>query len=696
LVGVEGLSWETVLMPGRRNGGRYSTLAAVVGALALVVSVGWVVLVWYRHGATDADPRASVLSFLLAAVLALVGLVGWVRRRRVAAVAPVTAEQVGQAAVTLAEMVAEQWTREATARSLGDPGPMPVRWRLSTTASGIWVQDHPEVIAAAGLTFTSSSARISEVVAAFRGLDRRRLVITGGAGTGKTTLAVQLLLELLAHPKSGEPVPVLFSLVGWNPQEQPRMQDWLTARLERDYPGLRSFGDDTAQALVERGKILPILDGLDEVPATLRPGIITALNDAAFPAGSGLILTSRRAEYAEAVAGAGDVLTAAAVIAPLALTRLEAASYLRKLLPPNPGAAWSTVLDQLETGTAADLAIVTASPLGLWLVRAIYVDGHQDPTPLIVEGGIPRPIHAPTLQAQLLDQLIPAVLHNRPPIPRRRSADSDVPLRPGRQYDPDDVRRWLTTLAVELRAAETRDWLWWYLARRTFPTSTSGGLTAEPAHTYLRVRGRVPELLGTLLGAVLVSVPVCGLLFMLLGGLADWLRGGILSGLVDGLRSGLEVQLEVGLVIGLVIGLVDGLIGFGTSSNIAQRASSPAESLHGDRLTVLLTSAVGLVTALVIGLVSGLLVGGAVGGLLMGGLVAVILVEPGNRAWPAFLVASGWLAARHRLPWRLMAFLEDAYRLGLLRVAGSAYQFRHAELQDHLAPDLPRVAANVA
>lgn len=32
-----------------------------------------------------------------------------------------------------------------------------------------------------------------------------------------------------------------------------------------------------------------------------------------------------------------------------------------------------------------------------------------------------------------------------------------------------------------------------------------------------------------------------------------------------------------------------------------------------------------------------------------------------------------------------MAFLEDAHRLGLLRVVGSAYQFRHAELQDHLA-----------
>jgi hypothetical protein len=31
-----------------------------------------------------------------------------------------------------------------------------------------------------------------------------------------------------------------------------------------------------------------------------------------------------------------------------------------------------------------------------------------------------------------------------------------------------------------------------------------------------------------------------------------------------------------------------------------------------------------------------------------------------------------------------MSFLDDAHRLGLLRTVGPIYQFRHAELQDHL------------
>jgi tetratricopeptide (TPR) repeat protein len=133
-----------------------------------------------------------------------------------------------------------------------------------------------------------------------------------------------------------------------------------------------------------------------------------------------------------------------------------------------------------------------------------------------------------------------------------------------------------------------------------------------------------------------------------------------------------------GLVYGLVVVLVVGLAEFGSSANIAQRASSPAESQRGDRrLTVLIVSASGLGFGLAVGLVGGL-VGGLVFG-LVGGLVGLV-----DRAWFAFLVASGWLAANRRLPWRLMAFLEDAYRLGLLRVVGSAYQFRHAQLQDHL------------
>jgi hypothetical protein len=41
------------------------------------------------------------------------------------------------------------------------------------------------------------------------------------------------------------------------------------------------------------------------------------------------------------------------------------------------------------------------------------------------------------------------------------------------------------------------------------------------------------------------------------------------------------------------------------------------------------------------------------------------------------------------LPRKLMPLLDDAHRLGLLRAVGPIYQFRHAELQDHLAATYP-------
>jgi hypothetical protein len=110
------------------------------------------------------------------------------------------------------------------------------------------------------------------------------------------------------------------------------------------------------------------------------------------------------------------------------------------------------------------------------------------------------------------------------------------------------------------------------------------------------------------------------------------------------------------------------------------------------------------------GLAVGLAVGGAAGlaaGLEEGDLViglaswlAVGLLRmPFDSASTAFHLAVGLRAVQGQLPWRVMGFLDDAYRLGLLRVVGPVYQFRHAELQDHLAPLHPSpavVAADLA
>ncbi|MCA1704327.1 MAG: hypothetical protein LC808_14130, partial [Actinobacteria bacterium] len=210
-------------------------MAAVFGLLALVGCVVILVVRLQEKGLQDAANTAALVAVVLALPTLMIPLARRLRRE----LAP-TAGQVSQARDTLAGLVAEQWRREALARSLGDPEPMPVRWRLTERA----VMDHPRLIATGSLSFDGRSDQIEVMAAEFRRLRRRRLVILGGPGSGKTTLAVQLLLELLTARQPDEPVPVLMSLSRWDPVDQPGLHGWLADRLAQDYPSLRAFGSD--------------------------------------------------------------------------------------------------------------------------------------------------------------------------------------------------------------------------------------------------------------------------------------------------------------------------------------------------------------------------------------------------------------------------------------------------------------------
>ncbi|WP_344306504.1 helix-turn-helix domain-containing protein [Fodinicola feengrottensis] len=235
-----------------------------------------------------------------------------------------------------------------------------------------------------------------------------------------------------------------------------------------------------------------------------------------------------------------------------------------------------------------------------------------------------------------------------------------------------------------------------------------GGVRFEPARVRVRLPGR-----GGRTGGGLVRRFAGRFGGGLLGGFAVGLGYGpvtaVARGLFYGFAADLGVVVKVALINTLVTGTVFGLAAgstFGLTAVLEapldlSAATSPTGLLVTNRTTVVrqaLMLGVLLMVAIIFGgqLVVDLLQGtlgplvwgmpdslviGAVGG-LGGGLSYAFAFT----AWGQWVVLSRiWLPLTGRLPWATVAFLDDAYRRGVLRQAGAVYQFRHARLQDHLS-----------
>ncbi|GLW26200.1 NACHT domain-containing protein [Microbispora amethystogenes] len=681
----------------------------VLGILFLALGL---LFLWWVKQPTLPETSARIKSLNVATLISLatgaVGLVNGIlplmsRWFRSSGPPPaLTRSDVDTAKDALAGLVSEQWKDETLLRSLADPEPIPVPWRSTEHAE---LMDHPRLIAKDFVSFPSLNADLAGMAADFRALRCRRLAVIGGPGSGKTTLAVQLLMELLRTRLPDEPVPVLLSAARWDTEVHPRLQDWLADCLAVDYPALTAdeFGPDAARTLAARGEVLPVLDGLDELPGQARAGLLLALNHSMGDHDQ-LILTCRTEQFAESVDLLGNVLTAAAVIEPGEITAETAADYLQACLPPRPQFAWVQVLDALRKGNAPALAEVTATPLGLWLVRSAYVVTRQHPAPLLDLGRT----DAARLYDHLCDRFIPALVGARTP-----AADAAEPFRPRHAWDPDHVRHWLAYLSGQILVLgeDTRNVAWWRLARyastgmvRLMVSLVSGILVAilitavthtpsvgvatgllsaiavllmtrswftePPGHAGFQVRGRM-----SLLGRTLAAAVVAGLL----GALVGWLSSGHKP---DG-------ALKIGVLSGLTYVLTVGLIRWVEHPTSSTTARSPRSTWRADRNLTLIRALCGLgvgLTVAAVGLVAKLNPPAVLaGGLLLGPLFGLILGS--HHAWLAYTLTIPRLARRGRLPLRAMCFLDDAHRLGLLRTEGPFYQFRNVELQRRLARD---------
>jgi hypothetical protein len=120
------------------------------------------------------------------------------------------------------------------------------------------------------------------------------LLILGEPGSGKTTTLLELAADLIGRAKvdGKERVPVVLNLSTWKKNQS--LSRWISAELSEKY----RVPAKIARSWLQNDYLLPLLDGLDEVPSYLQPDCVTAVND--FIDGfepSGIVVCCRLNEY---------------------------------------------------------------------------------------------------------------------------------------------------------------------------------------------------------------------------------------------------------------------------------------------------------------------------------------------------------------------------------------------------------------
>jgi hypothetical protein len=276
------------------------------------------------------------------------------------------------------------------------------RINLHATLSGAWSQEGSEVYQ--DLPMRVRFARVDgaapkrlqigdfdSVAKAFSQVPRYRRVVLGEAGAGKTVLVTELQRRLVEAPRPGDPLPVIVPAAAWRPDTH-SLLDWLADQLATDYGWLPVAH---ARALVARGIVLPILDGLDEMPSSLRPVAIARINK--YHVYRPLIVTSRAREYIDAVGETAAGVKGSVVVAVQPLRLKDTKAYLDAA----GGDRWAKVLGKMHTDDDRPLAQVLKNPLMLWLARVEY-EGYS-PDELSLFG------RRESLEDYLLAQFVPSV-----------------------------------------------------------------------------------------------------------------------------------------------------------------------------------------------------------------------------------------------------------------------------------------------
>ncbi|MBP2320263.1 hypothetical protein JOF56_000648 [Kibdelosporangium banguiense] len=717
---------------------RKRTLIAFItaGTLFLVLSAFFLV----SNSLSDNDSVASVISAYVSLATGFSCIVSALLRKK-AALEP------GQEAHALAQRLLDQWAPEIRhrRRRFGSTRTIPLTWAQTDRN----VAADPETIIGShshlGQVRLKLDGRLDDnpdkgatlLAQGYNSIPSMRLVVLGEPGAGKTFLAIMLTVGLLRQYTQGDHVPVFLSLSTWDPVLEP-LDDWIVRCLAAEH-----YGDDetTPRSLLTRNMILPVLDGLDEIPEHLRRRAIRRINET-LDGDRPLILTCRAAEYENEVAGGAPVLLRSPVIEVRPLTVTDVQAHLSE------SAAWADVVGDIEQNPNGPLGSALTTPLMLSLFTAAYRD--RRPDDLLGDTEF-------TTRHAVEDHLVDALVDSAYP-----AAETGEGRRPWRPWTSQQARRWLTYLAQYLHKHGERDLAWWKLAHRKqgaailfiffvivagsfltlslivehFTTTDDGNFDATTSLTFSLPLGAM--LLGTFwttaqgletkkckagnrfrtdMRSTTIGVLAAGLIMSPLL---------ILASLTNTHTGVAEVSAFTAEVI--VLSLLSGTVA-AVHNSLAERTAttgrgSPLEFLRQNRRSAVFTA---LPCSLIVGILSlpAIAIAGTVGDyvgqrlarilslptvtdqdlppltdqvywqiisgnpfglLIQSGTLAVFysLILLAGRPWMWFLGARAGLAVKKRLPWRTMRFLIDAHSRGILRRTGASYQFWHVSLQERL------------
>ncbi|MGI5529890.1 hypothetical protein ACQEVX_21645 [Streptomyces syringium] len=420
----------------------------LAGLVALCVAGG----VWVYTAADGGSRFVAVCGFFVSVAALAVTVADYFRPED-------EPSDPGALADDLAGTVEDQWSEEAVARSLRDPRVLPLSWSASTRPVG----DAPEQVTSAagqiirlrldGRLAGRFDDAVTQLAEGYGRAPSGRLVVLGEPGAGKTVLAILLVLGLLKGRSRGGPVPVLLAASSWDPVTE-LLDDWIVHTLASSYYSSRH---DIPRKLLDRGLLLPILDGLDEIPESARRAAIHAINRA-LGGDRPIVVTCRSAEYEDVIEGGAPVLRRAPVVEVEPVAVDDVIAYLGDIDWPQ-GTDWSPVFAHLRAPGNGASAVTTAlsTPLMVSLTRLVYRRSGGAPGDLLDSGRFDCR-HA--VEDHLLGRVIDAA-YSPELLPSGRPVAGDEP-----RWDADRARRWLTFLATYLHQHRERDLAWWLMSQR--------------------------------------------------------------------------------------------------------------------------------------------------------------------------------------------------------------------------------------